>query len=1026
MVIAGAKGTTSPVAMALGLSKTLPPDQLVPHLRYWRAGGLLHDHSLLEASPLVPTWMLHPEVLGDEKMEVLKVVEEAYIAHYLGYETYDKWMGLNSGDYQLGSNPALMTLWEERLLAIDVMSEEEVDRILIKGSHVAARRTGEEGDSTRGLGLNHWLSVKTIGFRIKPCKRGGHHIEIVGRAARSRRHWKPLNCLYPWTEFEDKQKTNLDLASLIFQGLQRGHHSRIQEALNIMPVGMSNTMCTAVVAAAIGNPEWSRFYALCQEDGVCCSTLPSLKAYFKGISTAVRRLGRWVDGSIMSVAQVSATAYFELSIGRAANLTDWAEELAKRCGPELPLKDPYTGEDFMVELESHIRDIIIQMLPTQDVWGTWSNFISARQKWSPAGSAAGARCEVEGTQIRVNKHSFFEMTPTADVLKWLDSPPELRARGSEKLEAGKARAIYGTAPCDQTIVTYVIGPLERGMGKVREFINGHTGAHEVADLGRRLHNVAQEGVECTMLDYADFNYQHTLPAQELLFRVVATELARYGNSDLDKAAEWVREAQLHQYVKVPDDTQWHRVTQGMFSGVRSTDFTNTILNLAYFNTARAKVLRHTGLVPIGLMNLHKGDDVWITNRSRLWASELYRSMAAAGFVFQGSKQMFDRDRGEFLRVLYTSEGAVGYMMRAVATLLVKPIQSIMEMAPQNKATAITSQIHLLYRRGFSSAACDVLWWAIIPRALRLKLPGGAGVGIPVGIASKGYQNGGLDLGPPMTAADGGIGTQPLPAPVPYTKKLEAAIPHFMSHDWIKEVAKVVQGPINTAALEEALHAANVTDSLRPEDRLMSMRRLEKDLKTWWLGIADNGGNWRGHRVPLELSVSKNIPVVEVALRLNHSLLCYEVVGREPGAPLNIVDTLMAGIAASPLRDVASAKMALGLSTLSAARECLKLASGRPIARKASLWLESLVIGLGAEITASILDGIRGVGVSFEALLHPIVLSLICKRATDCAIISASADKVRTRQDWDTWLSQWMVSLTSQMVQEHRLDEWSHY
>nr|UUV42412.1 MAG: putative RNA dependent RNA polymerase [Enontekio totivirus 5] len=970
--------------------------------------------------------MLSPIVLDRDKMLVLRVIESEYTAGFISYDLYDRWMGLNSEDYQLGTNPALMEIWADRLSEVPLVDEDYVDKILIKGSHVAMRHRLETQDEKRGLGLNHWLGVTTIGFRIKSCESGGYHVEMVGGQARSRRHWKPLNRLFPWTEFEDKQKTNLDLASLVFSGLQRGFRSQIQQAFNVVTIGTSNTMCTALVAAAMGNPEWARMYALCQTDRVCCAKLSGLKAYFKGISTAVRRLGRWVDGKPLLVGEVAALAYFELSIGRAANLTDWPDEVGKRCGPRLPLVDPYTGEDFLVEVERHLHDIIGLMLPSKEIWGSWESFVLARQKWSPAGSAAGARCEVDGSAIRVNKHSFFEMTPTAEVLGWLDSVPELRARGSEKLEAGKARAIYGTAPCDQTIVTYVIGPLERGMGRVREFINGHTGAHEVADIGRRLHNVSQEGVECTMLDYADFNYQHTLEAQELLFRVVRDEVSRFQNEDLNKAAEWVRAAQLNQYVRVPNDDSWHKVTQGMFSGVRSTDFTNTVLNLAYFRAACSLVERHTQLVPIGLMNLHKGDDVWITNRSRLWALELYRCMGAAGFVFQGSKQMFDRDRGEFLRVLYTSGGAIGYMMRAIATLLVKPIQSVLEMAPQNKATALTSQIHLLFRRGLSAAACEAIWWAVVPRALRLKLPSGAGIGIPVGIAAKAFKYGGLDLGPPGTAPEGGVITQPLPAPVPATKALEEAIPKFMSHDWIVEVSKAVRSPIDSASLEAALHAANVTDSLRLADRLLSMRRLEKELKLWWEGVERLPGEWRGKRSALELYVSRDIPVVEVAARLDHALLCYEIVGREPGMPLNIVDTLMSGIAASPLRDVASAKMALGLSTLSAARECLKLASGRPISRKASLWLESLVVSLGEEITSSILDGMRGVGISYESLLHPIVLSLICKRATDCAILSAPPSAVVSRQAWDAWLEKWMSSLVSQMISEHHLEEWSHY
>lgn len=978
---------------------------------------------------MIPSWCGKPCKIESERIAVLKVVEDLYREKSLSYGLYDTWMRLNSGEYQLGSNDELMSLWEERMAVERSLTPEATFENLLLGLKVADRsdKQSNKSESSSKLGdVIRWANGQDCGFRTIRCSQGGYHVQLLREKPVSRNFWKPLNHLFPWYEWEDKQKTNLDLTSLVYCALKKGKFKQIQRAFNLIPVGLGNTTATAVVISALGNSEWDRIEALILADKRCCMTLTEFKSYFKIVSTAVRRTSRWANGESLSVNQVASTAYMELAIGRAANLTDWDDEIAKRCGPTLPLVDPFTGEDFNIGLKEHIRDIIKSILPAKDRWGSWDTFIKSRQKWSPAGSAAGARCVVEGEEIRVNKHSFFEMTPTSEVLAWLDSPPALRARGSEKLEAGKARAIYGTSPVDQTIIAYLIGPLEKNLGRVKEFVNGHNGAHEVADIGSRLNNASMEDIECTMLDYADFNYQHTISVQTLLFEVIEEEVTPFLNPDLNKAARWAVLAQSRQYVKGPNCSKWNLVTQGMFSGVRSTDFMNTILNDAYFLYAQELVRSNLGLEAIDLFRLHKGDDVWISNKSRLWAIEIYNCMSRAGFIFQGSKQIFDRNKGEFLRVLYTQAGAVGYVLRAVATLLIKPIQSVLEMAPQNKATALNSQIHLLFRRGLSAEACEILWDALIPRALRMKMPGGGGVGIPVGVAVKDYLKGGLDLGPPMTMAIGGVATQPIPAPVPATKALERAIPMHMTNDWVSEVSKSIGGAFDAPALAEALHAGNVADSLRPIDRMMSMRRLEKDIKEWKIKVTSTSGEVMGKRVTLSLKGAPDIPAKQVGERLNHTITCYMTSGAEAGKPVAIVDTLMAGIAASPLRDVASAKMALKLSTIEAARQCLKLASDRMVAQKASCWLESLVVAFGPEITSSILEGMRGVGLSYEALLNPIVLSLISKRATDAAILSATNRTVRTRHDWDIWLQKWMEALVESMVTDHHVDNWSHY
>ena len=1009
--------------------KVVENDTIIKCMLLSVGGTYGHDKSLGSLGPLVPAWLLSPCKITNQVLSHLYCVEQAYFARYISYNTYDQWMMLNTGKYQLGSNDELLSLWNERkefsgFKSSNLTNRDLIDIALIKGRQIRLRSKGLPIVQKKE-GLDHLLSLNFVGFSVKKCQRGGMHVKLACKNNISRNHLKPLNMLFPWLEFEDKQKTNLDLASLVFAAVKRGKISDVQKALDLVSIGSANTIITGIVIAALGNFAWPKMAYLMQKDKMCCVTDTSRKAYFKACSTAMRRTARLPDGMGLSVEEVAALAYFELSTGRAGNLTNWDEEKAKRCGPILPLIDPVAGDDLIPKIKQTLSSIIKEILPVKDVWGTWSDFIMSRQRWSPAGSAGGYKMRMDNETIRLNKHSYFELEPTSIVMDWIDSEPKLEARGSEKMESGKARAIYGTAPQDQAITTYVIGPLERQMGNVKGLINGHMGVHEVADVGARISKVSGYMVECAMVDFADFNYQHTLSAQQLLYQVIEEELSIYSNTDLNKAVKWCVNAQLNQWVRFPEDERWYRVTQGMFSGSRHTDFMNTLLNISYFTAAFKLVEEYTNLKPVELYNLHKGDDVWISNASRLWAATVYHFMAEAGFVFQNSKQMFDVNRGEFLRVLYSSGIARGYLMRSVATLLIKPIQSVLEMSPQGKATALTSQINLLYRRGLSKEACEILWWSLIPHALKVKLPGGSGVSIPVGIAMKPFKLGGLDIGPPGTVGVGLSVTAPVPAPMPYTKELEAAIPTHMSHDWIIEVSKKVGKPFKAEKLQEVLHASNVCDSLRPRDRLLSMRRLEKEIKRWKDGIRIETRT-DGKRVEMMWARPVDGVQREIGKRLELALQAYIASGSEPGGDYHIVDTIIAGIAASPFRDLSSAKLALGTSNIDAARTCFQLAVEKSVARKGSAILESLILKYGVDITTCILQGIRGVGISYEAWVNPIVLSMISKKATDCAILSGDNTFIQSRYNWYEWLDGWMHGLLCEMVIMYKLDAWSHY
>lgn len=1002
----------------------------------WRSIELhnryVHDNKLDVVGPLLPIWIINPYTIADkthkERIEILHIIEDYYHRHYLSEPVYNVWMNLNNNDYQLGNNDDLLKLWDDRL-PIKNLDVNQILNNIDKGNRIKMRDDKSDDMCNEFVEMceKKHMRLNYQCVKLTECINGGYHVTLFN--VTNRKQVKILNHLFPWGSHEDKQKTNLDFASLVFQACKSGKTKEVNLFLRHISVGLVNCMATGLLIMALGNKVWPYVSNLIKNDQTCCMNLESHKTYFKAISVAIRRTSRWPDGKHADAEQVANLAYTELSIGRSINKVDWEDEKKKRIGPVLPLINPYDKTDFLIYVERVLENLMSTFLPIRDEWGSWAEFCMSRQNWAPSGSSGGAKLRIDGHTYRINKHSYFEMTTFEEMNTWLDQPGCLKAKGSDKMETGKSRAIYGTLPQDQAVTAYVIKPLEKRMQKCSNFIVGHNGAHEVADIGLRLYNVSGDRVECTMLDYADFNYQHTLEAQALIFKVLKPMLIKYNNSDLNKANSWVENAQLNQYVQFPLDKQWYKVTQGLFSGVRSTDFTNTILNYAYYEASKMLLYEQTGLKPIDEFHLHKGDDVWVTNKSRLWAAQLYKQMQNTNFVFQASKQMFDQNRGEFLRVIYTRDGAIGYVMRSVATLIMKPIQSVNELAPQGKSTALTSQIHLLFRRGINVETCNIIWWAIIPNALKLKLPGRSGVNIPISIAGKSYAEGGLDLGPPMTLpTHNNLSTAAVPAPISYTKELAGVVPRNMSHDWIKVISEQVQDKFDASKLEDALHDSNVSDSLRTCDRLKTMRTLEKELKLWNEKIKKTQKN-RKQAVRRQFTIDENLNS-HIALMLTDKMYgqleSIIASGNDKRVNQNIVATLTAGIAMSPFRDLSSAKLALGLSNIDSARECLKLAGFNNTTRKASGWLENLIRALGPDVTTCILQGIRGVGPSYESMLHPVVLSWLCKRATDYAIMDAITYSIRDVGEWQLLLDDWMTKIVMCMISRHSLDKWSHY
>lgn len=948
-----------------------------------------------------------------------------YIQHlhtngWMPEQLFDEWMGVNGYAYQLGRNDSLLSLWDER----------HVETI--------CGRTGKMSQLNYNVGT---FNVKHTALLIIPCKYHRHsaHVQIKNNksiAKMGRKHYKVLNKIFPPPSEVDKNKSNVDIASLIFHAVRDGKTSDINRALLTVPVGTHNPTALARVVHSIGNPSYVRMHNIIMDDRACCMAPGNTHKYFKAVTTALRRTSRWPDGQKATIEEVTACSYWEMAAGRGIFSSDWKKEKKNRVNNRLYLALPDEGSSttndethrrYLEDVQPEIDAVMAELINGKVNWQTWPEAVKHRQSWISSGSAGNKTWLVRGKKVRLDKPAYFESVPPKEVESWIDQEPRIQARASDKYEQSKARAIYATGVKDYAIMTYAIGPAERRLHQIEGVETGLRGTDEIRATLRKM-NICANNHESTMLDYADFNLQHSLKVQSMVFDSMARRMALVGSRpDAIRACNWCSKALLNSWCRFPNESQNYRISQGLFSGIRGTNFLNTILNVVYFRHARRWVYKMFGIHPLDLYNIHQGDDVWITNRSRLWAICLFRVMKQIGYDFQESKQLFDCGRGEFLRVVYEKDVSLGYLARSLGGLLEKPIQSAVSLPPSERATALNSEIMIMMRRGLSADACKILWNAIVPHAARVALPGKGcpGYSIPISVLMKSKERGGLDLGPPLTMSDGSeVRNAPIPQPIFYTKELEEDVPKHMSTDWVKVISEGYKNPLKSESIKERLHKNNLKGSVPGSTKSSALRQLIKKSKLWHQKL-EPGGIVRSSIIFTNW-FSKNIHYDAWWFRdIMEKLFRDKKMKKSPPERFP-VPTIMTAVATSPFRDISTAKQALDCSVYEAAEVAISLSRDRELSSTAMGALKFLGNVLGRELLTYILNGTDGPGPTLEAIFNPNLLSWVVQHVMARTVAVATLKYITKITDFEnlykTLLQQAVITAASHK-QFIKLNRW---
>lgn len=944
-------------------------------------------------APCYPNVLNYPHSCS---LQMLLYATESHKLKSITTELYNQWVEQNSMEYHTSNSKYAFKLWDDRLEAFkkDVISEEMA--------------TSNENLNTE---FSHDLPAFVTNYKCPIHKAWkvrfdeGYTYTSIAESATAFMH-----DIFPPPSKGDGHKINLPLTYLTAQMLRDGHVILVNRVLESFCIGTIENIITMHFVNILGNPAYDLFHNIMAHDHACCLTDRQYNDYAKAIGVAVRRCSRWVDGSELTQENICHLSYWEMCLGRLTNKSDWEKEKRNRCDIKLPLKLPdyiglatdETNKQFLQKLRPCLVEIFDQLLTKRHHNLSWAEFTEQRQLWVTGGSAGGEKVVIDGAARRIDKKVLFEKLKTEEMLEWLTSEPIIRAVASEKYEIGKPRAIYGASPQSFMILTYLTKDIEAALNSVEGFEDGLNDIQEIEALLTRMKAVAVPGVHTTMVDYADFNLQHTLDAQYMMFDVIQESMTKYNyHPDMILAAEWAKNAMLNQWVKFPYDKEYKRVIQGMFSGIRTTNLMNTVLNKAYYMTIDKIVQEEMNIHPEKILAIHKGDDVWISNHNLIYAIAIYMAMLCSNFVFMAAKQLLGLI-GEFLRIRYWEDHMLGYLCRSIGSLIERPSQSTEVSTPAVMLQGLRSQVNVMYRRGLHIDACNLVWTVLERFWANIKHPEFNDVNIPRPIIRKSHTLHGLGLGPPKTLSVGGTATAAIPIMTPRLDNVAKAIPQYMTDDYMRYLSRTLQKPFRIKTITRYIHNNNITGAASNHEKFAALKKHANDLIVWKKSLPYETGIFRCKQAFDEyLDYGYEDRELTQLLNLMESRYKFDTKVVEASE----IGVIFQAIHSSPFRDIATARRATGLSYIAAAEVCILENPDDSVRNRAFQSLSDLKRSLGYGIVVKILSRGGTVTNDFESIFHPVVLAWLNVRAMTMAVREATSIKVMSMDIWDEIIEQ---------------------
>jgi hypothetical protein len=340
-------------------------------------------------------------------------------------------------------------------------------------------------------------------------------------------------------------------------------------------------------------------------------------------------------------------------LGRGSTVLDIHSDIVGRVDKRTFLRDK-AAKISQSELRVALEEIKQYELPMDTEWPDTDAHWKKRWAYTKSGShskrieklALGDTVTQKG---QVTRREFAEAV-RENLIAF--GEPSVHAGVSLKLEAPKTRAIYGCDSISYFTFDFLLQPIERDWVGKRVLLkpSRSDALEDYSRWGSQLETYK------VMLDYDDFNSQHSIESMQAVFEVFCSGAPQ-------EVLDWALRSFSNAYIwGDPDHPEGQLSVGTLFSGHRATSFINSVLNAAYLRVLMGRDFW-------ALKSWHTGDDVLITTSRVDLVDTIVRTCLDGRLRINPAKQSIGRVNAEFLRVSFNKDRGVGYFSRCVGSLI---------------------------------------------------------------------------------------------------------------------------------------------------------------------------------------------------------------------------------------------------------------------------------------------------------------------------------------------------------------------
>jgi hypothetical protein len=579
--------------------------------------------------------------------------------------------------------------------------------------------------------------------------------------------------------------------------------------------------------------------------------------FLKQIHTLARRC-RWVpEGAANYGLAPSDFMYVNILLGRyyldeAAN-DDTVKDRTEYYGEHLAFdskQSAMTSDEHRRSME-RFEDTAAQI--AGKVWQssrvkTLTDWRARFVQYASSGSAGGKSGDEFNVEHGVNKRLWLSARSEHEIAAYVLGQHAFASTTTVvKREAGKLRQLLPASVPHWMVEVNAVSEIEAAiMRELPLSVEMEADEEAMGVLSRRANML--RGFTACCIDWADFNITHTLHDMAEYYRCLGRTALRHCPSIgeyydgltkgefLKKAFDWMADTLYNSWIRngAEKHSEYERITRGLWSGWRTTQFVNCSFNIAYSESVFDSMHRlWKSSAP--LSRHHFGDDYFGSVAEEFDGLGAMAMMSWCQHELNPTKQLVGGAMGEFLRHEYFPDGRIqGSCNRAYGSYVGSDLQAPDIYSSLEQVQGTNEAINMIIRRGANRAKCEVYryvhvaFWGTIKDGISsatpsIKLmqldPACGGLGCPRFGAISTYTNGDLGRAPSMRSYKGAVE----PSGVPFLmKRFHQKLHEFGFYTGADEVLR--------ETLMDAVYGADYPSDLKRE----ADTKLRREQMLWVL------------------------------------------------------------------------------------------------------------------------------------------------------------------------------------------------